>query len=49
MTLNYEDPDRKFAISVSYTQSHIKGNIPFYLARDSSGVGIDGLMRFGEP
>lgn len=49
MTLNYEDPDRKFAVSVSYSESHIKGDVPFYLARDTTSTGLGAMMRFGEP
>ena len=31
MTLTYEDPVRNFAVSFSYTESHIKGGGPYYL------------------
>jgi hypothetical protein len=31
MTLTYEDPVRNFAVSFSYTESHIKGAAPYYL------------------
>lgn len=33
ITLNYEDPVHNFAVSFSYTESHIKGGIPY---RDDS-------------
>ncbi len=45
--LNYESPDKKLFISVSYSESHIKGSVPYYLARDSSSLGLGmGLGNF---
>jgi hypothetical protein len=31
MTLTYEDPVRNFAVSFSYSESHIKGAAPYYM------------------
>jgi len=31
MTLTYEDPVRNFAVSFSYSESHIKGAAPYYV------------------
>ena len=44
MTLTYEDPVRNFAVSFSYTESHLKGAAPFY-ARDPL-YDQPGLPRF---
>jgi hypothetical protein len=31
MTLTYEDPVRNFAVSFSYSESHIKSAAPYYV------------------
>lgn len=43
MTLTYEDPVRNFAVSVSYSESHVKGGSR-YILRDPAGP-IDGINR----
>lgn len=40
MTLSYEDPARRFSVVVGYSESHIKGNIPYYR---------DGYGGYGDP
>ena len=47
MTLTYEDPARRFALSVSYSESHVKGGPGPYYPRDSLSdpTGFDGLSR----
>jgi len=44
ITLNYEDPARNLAISFSYSESHLKGNAPYYI-RDPL-YAADRLPRF---
>ncbi|MBI5693597.1 MAG: hypothetical protein HZC55_26265 [Verrucomicrobia bacterium] len=34
MTLQYENPEKGFAVSVGYTETHTKGGVPYYLTRD---------------
>lgn len=45
ITLNYVDPDRKFALSLSYSESHIKGAGP-YPCGYGYGSGL-GMGRYG--
>jgi hypothetical protein len=40
ITLSYEDPARRFAVVVGYSESHIKSNLPMYR---------DGFGGYGDP